>query len=533
MGAPRSGSGNGAGSRPTLRRSAPWFVAALLEPSVYPHPVDRVEMVETHISWVFLAGDRVYKVKKPVDLGFLDFRTLRRRRHFCREEVRLNRRLAPDTYLGMVALKGSRPRIQIGGRGRTIEVAVEMRRLPADRMLDQLVRAGRAEAAQLRTVAAVIARFHAEAETGGRIDQMGSVETIRRNWDECFTQTADAPAEVWPLEHRRSLRQYVDDFLASQASRLQARIADGRIRDCHGDLQAQHICCVDPVQIFDCIEFNERFRFGDTAGEVAFLAMDLQRLGAPELAAEFINAYVEETGDYGMVPLLDFYRAYRALVRAKVLAFQLSERPDLTEAARALFTLAGRYAEPRAPARLLITSGVMGSGKSTVARAVAARLGALVIRTDAVRKRLGGVGIHQRATAGFGEGLYTSGMSERTYTEVLRLAAEMLGAGWTVVLDGSFSQAGQREDARRVARLRGLGHATLWCDAPDAVIADRLARRVAEPLEISDGHSRLLPEHRARYEPPEGEPNVVRVDTDGEPAIDRVAEALRPLLAPR
>ena len=153
MDAPRSGSGNGAGSRPTLRRSAPWFVAALLEPSAYPHPVDRVEMVETHISWVFLAGERVYKVKKPVDLGFLDFRTLRRRRHFCREEVRLNRRLAPDTYLGMVALKGSRPRIQIGGRGRTIEVAVEMRRLPADRMLDQLVRAGRAEAAQLRTVA--------------------------------------------------------------------------------------------------------------------------------------------------------------------------------------------------------------------------------------------------------------------------------------------------------------------------------------------------------------------------------------------
>jgi len=399
-----------------MPRSMPWLVAALREPDDYPHPVDRVELVETHISWVFLAGERVYKVKKPVDLGFLDFRTLRQRRHFSREEVRLNRRLAPDTYLGVIELKGSRPHIRIGGVGPTIEVAVEMRRLPAERMLDRLVAGGRAEPAHVRAVAATVARFHGEAETGGRIDQMGSVETIRKNWDECFAQTAETPANLWPPEQRRTLRDYVGDFLTRAAARLEARISEGRIRDCHGDLQAQHVCCIEPIQIFDCIEFNERFRFGDTAGEVAFLAMDLQRLGASELAVEFINAYMEETGDYGVVPLLDFYRAYRALVRAKVLAFQLSERPELAPAARVLFALAGRFAEPRSRARLLITSGVMGSGKSTVARAVAARLGAIVIRTDAVRKRLGGIGIHERATAGFGEGLYTSDISNRTYT---------------------------------------------------------------------------------------------------------------------
>jgi aminoglycoside phosphotransferase family enzyme len=316
----------------------PWLVAALREPAVYPHPVDRVELVETHISWVFLAGERVYKVKKPVDLGFLDFRTLRQRRHFSQEEVRLNRRLAPDTYLGVIELKGSRPHIRIGGLGPTIEVAVEMRRLPAERMLDRLVVAGRAEPAHVRAVAATVARFHDDAETGGRIDQMGSVETIRKNWDECFTQTAETPADLWPLEQRRTLRDYVDDFLTREASRLEARISEGRIRDCHGDLQAQHVCCIEPIQIFDCIEFNERFRFGDTAGEIAFLAMDLQRLGSSELAIEFINAYIEETGDYGVVPLLDFYRAYRALVRAKVLAFQLSERPELVPAARAPFS---------------------------------------------------------------------------------------------------------------------------------------------------------------------------------------------------
>ena len=457
-----------------MPRSTPWLVAALREPAVYPHPVDRVELVETHISWVFLAGERVYKIKKPVDLGFLDFRTLRQRRHFCQEEVRLNRRLAPDTYLGVIALKGSRPHIRIGGLGPTVEVAVEMRRLPAERMLDRLVVAGRAEPERVRGVAATVARFHVEAETGGRIDQMGSVEAIRKNWDECFTQTAETPADLWPPAQRRALRDYVDDFVTCEASRLEARISEGRIRDCHGDLQAQHICCIEPIQIFDCIEFNERFRFGDAAGEIAFLAMDLQRLGASELAVEFINAYIEETGDYGAVPLLDFYRAYRALVRAKVLAFQLSERPELVPTARALFALAGRFAEPRSPARLLITSGVMGSGKSTVARAVAARLGAIVIRTDAVRKRLGGVGIHERATAGFEEGLYTSDMSNRTYTKALLLAAEIVGAGWTVIVDGSFFEGGRA----RGGPARGPPP---WHSARHALVRDARQRHRRTP----------------------------------------------------
>ncbi len=509
-----------------MPRPTPWVIDALRDPAVYPHPVDRVELIETHISWVFLAGERVYKIKKPVELGFLDFRTLRQRRHFCHEEVRLNRRLAPDTYLGVIELKGSRPHIRMGGPGRTVEVAVEMRRLPADRMLDQLVEAGRAEPAQVRAVAATVARFHAEAETGGRVDAMGSVDTIRTNWEECFAQTADVPADVWRPEERRALRAYVDDFLAREGPRLEARIAQGRIRDCHGDLQAQHVCCIEPIQIFDCIEFNERFRFGDTAAEIAFLAMDLERLGAPALAIEFINAYTEETGDYGVVPLLDFYRAYRAFVRAKVLAFQLSDRPALIPAARALFALAGRFAKPRGPARLLITSGVMGSGKTTVARAVAARLGAIVIRTDAVRKRLAGLGIHERATAGFGKGLYTSGMSERTYAQTLALAGEVVAAGWPVIVDGSFSRAAERAQARRVAERLGVAHATLWCDAADAAIAERLARRAGD---ISDGHVELLPQHRARYESPEGEPAVVRVETYPETRIEPVLEALRGL----
>ncbi len=510
-----------------MRRPA--LVAALLDPRAYPHPPERVELVETHISWVFLAGERVYKVKKPVDLGFLDFTTLRRRRHFCEEEVRLNRRLAPDVYLGVVALTRARGgRLRVGGEGRTVEVAVEMRRLPAERMLDRLVATGEADAHLVAAVGVTIARFHAAAETGGEIDALGGIDTVRRNWEENFAQTAGLGPHVLPPETRAALAGYVAGFLAREAPRFAARVAAGRSRDCHGDLQAQHVCCTDPIRVFDCIEFNHRFRFGDTASEIAFLAMDLERLGRRDLAIHFLNAYLEESGDYEAVPLLDFYRAYRAWVRGKVVGFQVAARPAAASEARGFFELAARYARPRPRARLLVMTGVMGSGKSTVARLLAARLPAVVIRTDVVRKRLAGVPLRERAAHAYGEGLYTPEMGRRTYAEALRLAGETLLAGWCVVVDGSFSAAAERRAAAEAAARAGVELGVVWCDAPDAVIAERLRRRAGDRLEVSDGRVELLAAHRARYEPPAGEADVVRVDTGGDPAsdVDRALDAL-------
>jgi aminoglycoside phosphotransferase family enzyme/predicted kinase len=507
----------------------PSLVAALLHPAVYPHRVDRVELVETHISWVLLAGDRVYKIKKPVDLGFLDFTTLARRRFFCEEEVRLNRRLAPDVYLGVVEIKGSRRRPRLDGAGRTIEVAVAMQRLPEDRMLHRLARAGAADPGLLDTIAVTVARFHAEADTGGEIDVLGGIDTVRKNWEENFDQTAELEPALLPPDLRRRLREYVDGFLDREAQRFAARVRAGRCRDCHGDLQAQHVCCTDPIRIFDCIEFNHRFRFGDTASEIAFLAMDLERLGRADLAIRFLNAYLEESGDYEAVPLLDFYRAYRAYVRGKVLGFQVAERPDLAEEARALFELSAHYAGRLGPPRLLITTGVMGSGKSTVARMVAAGLGAIVIRTDAVRKRLAGVPLRQRGAHGYGEDLYTAEMSARTYAEALRLAAGLLASGWPVIVDGAFPSAVERGEARELARRAGLAFTVLWCEAPDAVLAGRLRRRADDPHEVSDGREELLSRHRDRYEPPADEPGVLRVDTaaDTGAPIERVLGRLR------
>ena len=296
---------------PVTKRSSrlPRLVEHLLDPARYPHPADRVELVETHISWVLLAGDRVYKIKKPVNLGFLDFTTLALRRRFCQDEVRLNRRLTSDIYLGVVEIKGSAEAPRFEGRGPTLEVAVVMRRLPAERMLDRLVRENAAPAALLDGIGTMVARFHAAADTGGEIDELGGIEAIRRNWQENFAQTDSVGPELLSDDTRRRVREYVEVYLEREAARFAARVAAGRSRDCHGDLQAQHACCVEPVQIFDCIEFNHRFRFGDVAGEIAFLAMDLERLGRPDLAQHFLNAYLDESGDYEAVPLLDFYRA--------------------------------------------------------------------------------------------------------------------------------------------------------------------------------------------------------------------------------
>jgi aminoglycoside phosphotransferase family enzyme/predicted kinase len=504
----------------------PALVTALLNPRVYPRAVDRVELVETHISWVFLAGDRVYKVKKPVNLGFLDFTTLARRRRFCQEEVRLNRRLAPDVYLGVVELKGGGKRVRFGGPGRTREVAVAMRRLPADRMLDRLVQESAADPPLMDAIAGTLARFHAEADTGGEIDALGGIDIVRKNWEENFAQTATLPPDVLPPAVRRAVREFVDAFLESEASRFEARVRAGRIRDCHGDLQAQHVCCTDPIRIFDCIEFNHRFRYGDTAGEIAFLAMDLDRLGRPELSNRFLNTYLEASGDWEAVPLLDFYRAYRAWVRGKVLGFQLAAHPALAGQGRALFELAARYARPRSPVRLFITTGVIGVGKSTAAHALAAHLGAVVIRTDAVRKRLAGVPLHARAAHGFGEGLYTGEMGRRTYDLTLRLAAELLAAGLTVIVDGSFSARAERAQARALAARLGVPLTVLWCDAPEAVIRRRLRAREGDRHEVSDGREELLAAHRARYESPGDEPGTVRLDmTAGENDLFHIVAA--------
>ena len=493
----------------------PARVRPFADPAFYPHRPDSVELIQTHISWVFLAGEYVYKVKKPVNLGFLDFRTLARRRRVCREEVRLNQRLAPNAYLDVVSVTRAGGAYRLGGDGRTQEVAVWMRRLPADRMLDRLVHAGQADHRLMEDIGRLIAEFHARAATGPSIAHFGEEGAIRRNLAENLARTGRFPPEVLPLDLRRTVVGFLRGSLSAGRRRFAERVRAGRIRDCHGDLQAQHVCCTDPVQVFDCIEFNHRFRYGDTAGELAFLAMDLDSLDRPDLALDFVNAYLDASGDYTAVPLLDFYRAYRAWIRGKVHGLQAvdqarADRQALAARARAYFDLAASYASPRGTPALTVMTGLSASGKSTVARELAHAAGAIVVRTDAVRKQLAGVPWHARHPGGVGDGLYEPEMTRRTYAASLDHAADLLGAGWCVVLDGVFGRRSERDAARALAGRLGAPVRIVWCDAPEAVLRERLRARMAAGRDLSDAREDVLDLQLRHYESPAGEPDVDR-----------------------
>jgi uncharacterized protein len=339
------------------------LINALLHPDAYPDQPSRVSVRQTHISWLFFTERFVYKVKKPVDFGFLDFTTLEARKFFCGEEARLNRRLAPEVYLGVVEVKAHTGHIRLGGPGKTIDYAVQMRRLPEDRMLPTLLAEGRVTVGTMRQLARLIAEFHARAETGGAIDQAGTVATILANWRENFEQTRPYLAFPLPEAAYGKIRDRVLAFCRAAEQLFCQRIAEGRIRDGHGDLRAEHICLTEPIAIFDCIEFNRRFRHGDVAADVAFLAMDLDERGYPDLSQAFVDAYIEDSGDHGLFSVLDFYKCYRAFVRAKVECFRLDdpmvtagEKRTALRAAYRYCQLAARYADalsllPYCPAR--------------------------------------------------------------------------------------------------------------------------------------------------------------------------------------
>ncbi len=328
----------------------PELIQALLDPKVYPHSPPQVALVQTQMSFLFLAGDLVYKVKKPVNLGYLDYTTLEKRHFFCRKEVELNRRLCPDAYLGVVAITRQGGRVSIDGRGQPLEYAVKMRRLPQEAMLNARLVRGEVMPEMLSAVAAKLADFHRRAETNAEISAFGDLGIIRQNTMENFAQTDKYIGTTISPERYQRLKAYSEDFLVRNAPLFRHRVSEGKIRDCHGDLHAAHICFWKGICIYDCIEFNDRFRYGDVASEVAFLAMDLDHYGRADLSRHFVNAYISASGDTELKTLLDFYRCYRAYVRGKVEGFKLDdqhidgmEKEKILTTARDYFELADSY----------------------------------------------------------------------------------------------------------------------------------------------------------------------------------------------
>jgi aminoglycoside phosphotransferase family enzyme len=328
----------------------PALVQALIKPEIYPHSPQKVELVQTQMSFLFLTGDYVYKVKKPVDLGYLDYTTLEKRRFFCQQEIELNRRLCPDIYLEVVPLVSSQGQIRLGGEGEIIEYAVKMRQLPRERMMDKLLPQDLVTEEMVMRVAEKLAAFHEKARTSPEISSYGKLDAIMINTEENFTQTEKYIGTSMSPQKYNRIKAYTDNFIESNKSLFHDRVKNGRIRDCHGDLHAAHVCFSNGIYIYDCVEFNDRFRYSDVASEVAFLAMDLDRFQRADLSQTFTKAYIRLSHDRELLQLLSFYKCYRAYVRGKVASFMLDdpyvsqeEKTSVLATARMYFELAESY----------------------------------------------------------------------------------------------------------------------------------------------------------------------------------------------
>lgn len=328
----------------------PEIIQALLDPKAYPGPVQGIELMQTQMSFIFLADEYVYKVKKPVNLGYLDYTTLDKRQFYCQREVELNRRLCPDAYLGVVSVIRDNSSFRIADKGEATEYAVKMRRLPQEAMMNVLLAADKVSPPMLTNVAEKLSEFHRKAETSKNINAFGDILAVIQNNRENFTQTEKYIGLTIPRGQYDQVKSYTSHFLDANTELFEKRVTDGRIRDCHGDLHAAHICFCDGICIYDCIEFNDRFRYGDVASEVAFLAMDLDRYGRADLSRHFVAAYVERSQDEELKRLLGFYKCYRAYVRGKVGSFKFDdpyvsaeEKEKVLADARGYFELAESY----------------------------------------------------------------------------------------------------------------------------------------------------------------------------------------------
>ncbi|MCG6982814.1 MAG: AAA family ATPase [Deltaproteobacteria bacterium] len=482
------------------------ILSALRNPDFYPHPVSTIQVEETHISRVFLTGDFVYKIKKPVDFGFLDFSTLEKRRHYCKQEISLNRRLSKEVYLEVVAITREGTGYTLNGSGEPVEYAVKMQQLPRERTMLELLRRGELSPGMLKGLGQVMTRFYQTAERGVKIDKMGSREMIWVNIEEDFVQTSPFVPAILERVKFSEMHRKVRTFLDEKRELFDRRRETGCIRDCHGDLRLGHIYFVDTIQIIDCIEFNDRFRYGDVASDLAFLAMDLDYTGFPDVAQNLLTAYARLADDPEIFLVLDFYKCYRAHVRCKVECLRhrsgdLQEREARVTKARAqsYFELAYRYADNFAIQTIWIVCGLSGSGKSTIAAELATRLNVRWHNSDVVRKKLFGLSPEESVVVPFGQSIYGPAATEQTYEQLLLEAKKDLSRGRSVIVDGTFGKLPHRKLACNLAVEMGVNIIFIECRCGLTLLRQRLTER-EEEKSVSDARLQHLEEQNRAFE---------------------------------
>lgn len=502
------------------------MIAAMSRPEFYPHSPDSVRVMQTHISHVFLAGDEVYKVKKPVRFTFLDFSRLDRRRFFCHEEVRLNRRLAEDVYRGVVSICKTGDGYRLGDEAdpEAVEYAVHMRRLPDECTLDCLLERNEANAEMMDLVAKRLSDFHRRAEAGPAVAANGSPGAIMRILQDNFINVQSFRDQTIAARDDDAIQDFSDDFMMRYGKLFLRRQDEDRIRDCHGDLHSEHLCFAERLIIFDCIEFNTHLRYCDVASEVAFLAMDLDYHRRRDLAEHLVYRYAEYAQDPDVTKLASFYKCYRAYVRGKVDSLKsvesevdVEERAAAAASARRHFELAYRYTWDNSPS-IVVVCGLSGSGKSLLATMLSHRTGFIAVNSDVVRKHLAGLSATAHQAAGYEEGLYDPKHSVRTYQALLEAASSELEAGHGVILDATFMKRSDRDAVRKLAASCQAPVLFVECHCSEEIVRKRLAERARHGKTVSDADGAIYLEQRRRFEPfgADEADHCLRLDTDRE-----------------
>lgn len=519
----------------------PPLVQALLKPDAYPHPVRHVELIQTHISYVFLTDEYVYKIKKPVDFGFLNYSTLGKRHYYCHQEVKLNSLLCDDTYLGVVPIRQRGKQFVVGGKvGRVLEYAVWMRRLPEERMLNRLIERGEATKKMVERVADKLIPFHQKTSaTSPAIARYGDW-AIRYNHRENVKQWTPYVGRTLTPDQHATCIAYGEAFFARQGAVLERRVKQLRIRRTHADLRSDAVCIENGICIFDAVEFNRRINLLDIARDVGFLQMDLEYRERPDLAEAFVRRYQKVADDPDLREVLPFYAYYSACVRGKVEAFLLDipsipakEKKAAAERSHRYFELACEYAKTLRPAMLVVMCGLSGSGKSTEAKEIAKQLGAETISSDVVRKHLAGLEPRTKVLDEYRAGLYSAAMTQQTYDAMLAQARELLMRGKSVILDATFQRRDERRAAVRLARGTGAQFACVLTEASESATHDRLGTRLAKGRDPSDARWEIYVKQKRRFQRPTEVPpeRLITIDTSSRVKKHGLQEAVERLRA--
>ena len=508
---------------------------ALRHPEAYPHPVEQeIRVIETHISWIFLTGSYAYKLKKPVNLGFLDFSTLERRKRFCFEELRLNRRLCPDIYIDVLQVTALKEGLRIGAEGDAVDYVVRMAQFDRTFELDRLLRAGKLTCRELDEAASIIAAFHDSTPLSDPSSVFGTPEVLLRPMLENLDLTGQIARSAEEIADIGTIRTWTIAEAKRLSKLLLDRKAAGMVRECHGDMHTGNmVIWKGKIMLFDCIEFNPELSVIDVMSDTAFLFMDLQHSGRPGLAWHFLNACLSKSGDYNGLRVLRFYCTYRAMVRAKVTSIRLTQEGDekrkkaVLEEHRSYLQLALDYTRPQAP-MLLVTHGVSGSGKSVLSSGLADFGGFVHIRSDVERKRLFGLESLERSTSK-GLDIYSPESTEKTYETMLDAATSALAGGYTAIVDATFLKKSHRAMFIRMAAEMNCRCRILSFQATPEVLRARVMARHEEGRDASEADLGVLAAQMISDEPPEGNEKTlcIEIDTQGEVNLAALIEALQ------